>query len=467
MAKTKVSTLHIAIEADSKGLRQGLSKAGTTMRGFSAKASTALKAVGAAMAGIAAAAAVVAAAFWGVVKAVQAVVKVAKELEDVQLVAKRLGLATDELIALRRVADQAGSSAGTLDMALQRMTRRVAEAAMGTGEAVKALKELRLSAADLNSMTAGKRFEEVAKALSRVRGESDRVRLAMKLFDSEGVALLETLGIISEKGLAGVTAEAKELGLTFSGLDTQNLELLSKASNELSDSWKGMKNELLAAFGPAAIQAIELTTAAVIRLGDALKPVRDFLKGITAEDAKALEAVIAGGSKITRLFGEELAKVAEAIPKAFDPAALKAFQDQLASVLESAKTPMQKLQEEILKVGQVWDAIPFAMRGNVLNGLVDKMTKLKDGAKAIGKAVSFRPTAANDITSQAGISQMNEALRNSREGADDATKKAEELERERIERDKARDEILKSIDKTMRKVGEKPPIEVKSVAIVG
>jgi len=60
-------------------------------------------------------------------------------LESVDSLAKvssKLGIATDQLAKLRFAAEQTGVSSNTLDMALQRMTRRVAEAGQGTGEAV-------------------------------------------------------------------------------------------------------------------------------------------------------------------------------------------------------------------------------------------------------------------------------------------------------------------------------------------
>ena len=57
-------------------------------------------------------------------------------------VSKKLGLASDDLQRFRLAAELSGVAQTTLDMGLQRFTRRAAEAAMGTGEAKDALKQL-------------------------------------------------------------------------------------------------------------------------------------------------------------------------------------------------------------------------------------------------------------------------------------------------------------------------------------
>src|SRR6056297_3440435 len=62
--------------------------------------------------------------------------------------ADRLGLTTDALQELRSAAQQSGVATNTLDMAMQRFGRRIAEARQGTGEAQNAVKELGLQLTD-------------------------------------------------------------------------------------------------------------------------------------------------------------------------------------------------------------------------------------------------------------------------------------------------------------------------------
>ena len=60
--------------------------------------------------------------------------------------ADRLGLTTEALAGLQHAAELTGAGTKTLDMALQRMTRRIGEAATGSGAAKDAITELGLSA---------------------------------------------------------------------------------------------------------------------------------------------------------------------------------------------------------------------------------------------------------------------------------------------------------------------------------
>lgn len=107
----------------------------------------------------------------------------------------RLGVSTKELQSLRFAAEQSGVATSTFDMALQRFTRRTAEAASGTGVAKDALDELGISIkdADGNLKSNEELLKEVAAAMPEVGSQADRVRIAFKLFDSEGVKMVNML----------------------------------------------------------------------------------------------------------------------------------------------------------------------------------------------------------------------------------------------------------------------------------
>ena len=63
--------------------------------------------------------------------------------------ATRIGTTTEALSKLHFAADLTGVSTDTMNMALQRFTRRTSEAARGTGEARGALRDLNLNAEHL------------------------------------------------------------------------------------------------------------------------------------------------------------------------------------------------------------------------------------------------------------------------------------------------------------------------------
>lgn len=137
--------------------------------------------------------------------------------------ASKIGTTTESLSALRYAADISGVATNTLDMALQRFTRRAAEAAAGTGEAKAAIKELGLNARELQKLPLDKQMLELADAFGNVETESDKLRLAFKLFDSEGAALVNTLSLGS-KGMQELFSEAEDLGLIMSTTASKGVE---------------------------------------------------------------------------------------------------------------------------------------------------------------------------------------------------------------------------------------------------
>jgi len=110
-------------------------------------------------------------------------------------VSAKLGISTDALQKFRFGAEQSGVATSTFDMAIQRMTRRVAEAREGTGEAKKALEEMGISLRDSSGQakTTEQIFLEVADVMKGMTSQSDKVRLSFKLFDSEGVSLVNMM----------------------------------------------------------------------------------------------------------------------------------------------------------------------------------------------------------------------------------------------------------------------------------
>jgi hypothetical protein len=163
--------------------------------------------------------------------------------------ADKLGLTTEALAGLHHAAEVSGVKVRTFDMGLQRMTRRIAEAAVGTGEAKGAIEELGLSAEKLNQMGPSAAFREIADAMMRVQGQGHRVRLAMKLFDSEGVSLVNTLKLGS-KGLDEQARMAERLGLTINRIDAKKIENANDAITRARRVSTGLFRQLAVRLAP-------------------------------------------------------------------------------------------------------------------------------------------------------------------------------------------------------------------------
>ncbi len=183
----------------------------------------------------------------------------------------KLGIASDRLAGLQLAAKLSGVEIRTLNMALQRMVRRVSEAASGTGEAKAAIKELGLDAKKLMDLSPDRAFVEIAEAMSKVASQGDRVRLGFKLFDSEGVALIQTLAL-GRKGLEAAQRQAEMLGLALSGKALKSVEATTDAFTRMVSAAQGIANSLLVTLAPAAKRAADAVTglAIAVRTGNSL-----------------------------------------------------------------------------------------------------------------------------------------------------------------------------------------------------
>lgn len=163
--------------------------------------------------------------------------------DEIAKTAERIGFGVEALQEFRYAADRSGVSAGTFDTAMQRFGRRAAEAANGTGEAREALKKLGLELTDAQGKMRPVEdlFLDAADALSKIEDPLTRNALAMKLFDSEGVKLVQMM----KDGSAGIEElreEARQMGLVLSEDAARGAESFIDAQTNLSAAMSGLKN---------------------------------------------------------------------------------------------------------------------------------------------------------------------------------------------------------------------------------
>lgn len=220
-----------------KSVKSGFSSLGNTVGGVAKIAGGAVTAVVGAAAAAGAALGVLASQSF-------------KSADAIGKFSDRIGISSEKLVGLRHAAEQtAGMTGSQLDVALQRMTRRVSQAAQGTGEAVKVLDELGLSAQELKNKSPDQQFAAIADAMKDVDNQGDRVRLTFGLFDSEGVALVNTLKGGSE-GLNAFNEEATKLGIALERGNIAKIEAANDALDKVKKSSVGVGNAIAVAVAP-------------------------------------------------------------------------------------------------------------------------------------------------------------------------------------------------------------------------
>ncbi|MFS8182122.1 hypothetical protein ACMG4P_11275 [Pseudovibrio denitrificans] len=238
----------------------------------------------------------------GVTAAVTALVAASKQAitegSKLAKVADRVGLTTDELQRLRYGFELTGVAAGTTDTAMQRFSRRIGEAANGSGVLHDILKangvQLRDSSGKMK--TQGQILGEYADLIKNASSEQERLLLSFKAFDREGAGLVLALKNGS-KGLDELMGKADEAGGV---LDEKLLRKAEEIDDEFAKMWRTFE-----------IGAKRATLAAVNAMDAAFNtPVAEpTLKDLQAEFARKLPGLNSELS-LARSLGDE-ARIAE------------------------------------------------------------------------------------------------------------------------------------------------------------
>ena len=203
--------------------------------------------------------------------------------------AGKIGTTTEALSALQYAGQLTGVEVNTMNMALQRFTRRASEAAVGTGEAKGAIRELGIDARDLVQLPLDQRMLVLADAFDGVKSETDKLRLAFKLFDSEGAALVNTLGL-GRNGLSELLGEARALGAVMSSEAAAGVEDANDEFLKLNTIFKGIIDQTVAALAPALEFIVESLVKTLKSFGDAQTGFAEVGKTIARSLISAFEA---------------------------------------------------------------------------------------------------------------------------------------------------------------------------------
>jgi hypothetical protein len=207
--------------------------------------------------------------------------------------AQSLGTTTASVQVLERAGELAGVSMGQIEQAASQLTRRLSEAAGGTGPAVSALERLRLSAEDLQKLPLDERIAAIQDALLRYVPEAERAAVASDLF-GDRASLVFTR--IDGATLARANAELDRFNVKVGEDGKKAVEDANDAISALSLAWTGLSNQLAVSAAPALQATAE-------RLGDILSvtgPVGSVLQALAgnldtvAQTVTVLAGFVAG-----------------------------------------------------------------------------------------------------------------------------------------------------------------------------
>lgn len=213
-------------------------------------------------------------AAWGFERFVSGVTDVGDRIGKLS---ERLGVNAQTLQEWQYGARLSGINTQTFNMALQRFARRIGEAAHGTGEAQAAVRYLGVSVRDAegNIRSTEELLPEFADALAGVENEQTRLALAMKLFDSEGVAMLQMLNGGSE-ALREFAREARRSGAVLTD------ELIAQ-SEDYTDNMENFRQSLFGIRVAIVSKVLPAVTDWIERMTELLRTNREAISGRITE----------------------------------------------------------------------------------------------------------------------------------------------------------------------------------------
>jgi len=181
--------------------------------------------------------------------AVRMVMDSLREMDETAKQASRLGMLPARLIELQYAADLSGFGADRLGNALEKMNMRLAEASFGTGEAVQVLNDLGLSAEQLMTLAPDEAFRKLSEAIGKVKNPADQARVAYKMFEEQGVQMLNLLKV-SKAEFEAMRAELLEFAPALAAINFDNAEEIQDQITRTRYKFKLLKMTLAIALKP-------------------------------------------------------------------------------------------------------------------------------------------------------------------------------------------------------------------------
>jgi hypothetical protein len=193
-------------------------------------------------------------------------VKTARQGDELVKTGQRLGLSIQKLQEWRFIAQRSRVEAATFDMAIQRFGRRFAEASRGTGEAVQALARMRVATRDQTGQIRDldEALTETLMVLQKWPNEQERNALAMKLFDSEGVRLVQ-IAEQGEEGIAKLRDRFRELGGALSEEGARRAVEANDAWTDFTTSLNGLVFDMGTELLPAITNFLSVITEWIVK----------------------------------------------------------------------------------------------------------------------------------------------------------------------------------------------------------
>lgn len=159
--------------------------------------------------------------------------------DELDRLATKLSTTAENLSQLDYIARQSDIGFDSLVSSLDTFTKNTGMAAVGTGKAQRALKDLNINAAELIKLPLDQQLDIIADRLVGIENPTRKATLAMQLFGSSDVLSALQNG---SAGLRKLREESDAVGFTISSLDASKLAAADSAIKALNSSLTALGN---------------------------------------------------------------------------------------------------------------------------------------------------------------------------------------------------------------------------------
>lgn len=397
-----------------------------------------------------------------------------KEMGDIQDMAEALGDDTKRLGGLMYAARTEGVAPEIMNMALTRLSRRMGDAADGTGDLIIGFKLLNLEYDKMSKLSPSEQFLKIAQGIKELDPKLRQFAIG-KIF-GRGMIELPDLLTKGEDGLKKLIGEAERLGVAFDENISKRIEDSDVKWNKFMEGIRSAKvsfgihlsKELETIFADPekAGKALGQAAKGVMQtISDIMRPVTSFF-GIWAKEMARVQDEIDAIESKSADFAAEAAELRALRRQELNQTDLFGLFSKMSDGIDpqSGKNKLQEiLQKEKMDKFLENNKLPFEEyldRRDELYDTFDNMTGMQDRLNYYLEKAKWDYYNAIDGAEKYGVSLGNlskseQALideMRSKKAAIDEAKQAEEMEEKAI---KKRDALIEDMKTPWEKYNEK------------
>ena len=213
-----------------------------------------------------------------------------EQADEIGKLSDRLNIATEKLGGLQYAARITGASSESLNKALEKMSKNLGDAALGTGLAKKSLESMGLDVEKIIGMNANDQFLTIGDAIGKLDTQAEKAAASMAIFGRDGMSMINMFDE-GKEGIERYQKAAEKLGFTFTRIEAKQIE-------NANDALETLKTLMTVIGGRLAVEFSGIIKTIADRFVDA----GNSGEGFKARVQRAIEVGIKGGAQIIKVW---------------------------------------------------------------------------------------------------------------------------------------------------------------------